>query len=73
MAETFAELVKEQRQHWGLTQEEAAHLVGISVRTLADWERGKHQPRIYSARVFADAFGLEIPLVMRLREDAKSP
>lgn len=37
-------IAAEARQKTGLTQTEFAKLIGVSVRTLQDWEQGRHQP-----------------------------
>lgn len=37
-------IATEARQKTGLTQSEFAKLMGVSVRTLQDWEQGRHQP-----------------------------
>ena len=33
------------REHYGLSQTKFAALLGISVRTLQNWEQGRRQPR----------------------------
>ena len=41
----FATLdVRAIRQQFGKSQEEFAHLIGVSVSTLQDWERGRRRP-----------------------------
>lgn len=37
--------VAELRAHYGLSQERFAALLGISVRTLQNWEQGRRSPR----------------------------
>ena len=41
----FAELdVRRIREHYGLTQEKFARLMGISAATLRNWEQGRRKP-----------------------------
>ena len=37
--------VKQWRQRWKLTQQQAAAAVGVPIRTWQDWEQGRHTPR----------------------------
>ncbi|BCJ46050.1 hypothetical protein GCM10010168_49980 [Actinoplanes ianthinogenes] len=56
----FGRLVVDHRRRLGLTQEELAARAGISVRTIRELEAGRvRMPRPASARLLADAFGLE--------------
>lgn len=43
---TMVELspVAEARAHVGMSQREFAHLLGVSPRTLQDWEQGRREP-----------------------------
>ena len=41
----FAKLLKEYRERRRFTQEEAAAKLGISVRTLQNWEIARNMPR----------------------------
>jgi DNA-binding transcriptional regulator YiaG len=43
----FALLVKDYRERKGFTQSEAAAKLGISVRTLQNWEIARNMPRGY--------------------------
>jgi len=42
---SFKAVLREARIRLGLTQEEAARRLGVSVSTLSRWERGEHLPR----------------------------
>ena len=43
----FREAVKDWRERKGLTQADAAKKLGISVRTLQNWEIARNMPRGY--------------------------
>ncbi|HXT37331.1 MAG TPA: TIR domain-containing protein, partial [Chloroflexota bacterium] len=56
---TFAALLRQYRQAVGLTQEELAERAGLSVRGVADLERGaRRAPHRETVRLLADALGL---------------
>lgn len=60
--ETLGCLLRRYRIDVGLTQEELAQRSGLSVRALADIERGRTaQPYLRSVRLIADALGLGEP------------
>ncbi len=40
----FAIRIKKLRQKLGLTQQDFSNLVGVTVRTVTNWEKGKSQP-----------------------------
>ena len=48
--EAFGTLLRGHRAPAGLTQEELAELAGLSVRAVANWERGRARPRRHSWR-----------------------
>ncbi|HEV2954174.1 MAG TPA: helix-turn-helix transcriptional regulator [Candidatus Dormibacteraeota bacterium] len=48
------------RRTRGLTQEELARRVRVSIRTVAAWERGESLPRQRHARALARALGVAI-------------
>ncbi|MFE7129836.1 ATP-binding protein [Streptomyces sp. NPDC057638] len=67
----LARLLREARQRAGLSQEELAHASGVSVRALADMERGRSRgPQRRTLRALADALGLEPPEAQRLERAA---
>jgi DNA-binding transcriptional regulator YiaG len=41
----FAKLLKDYRERRGFTQEDAAKHLGVSVRTLQNWEIARNMPR----------------------------
>ena len=64
MAETFAELVREQRQplpggRFRYTQYESARRVGVHVSTWKGWELGRHLPRTSELLRFIEVFRLD--------------
>jgi DNA-binding SARP family transcriptional activator/tetratricopeptide (TPR) repeat protein/transcriptional regulator with XRE-family HTH domain len=58
--EAFGTLLRGHRAVAGLTQEELAELAGLSVRAVANWERGRARPRRHSVALLADALALSI-------------
>jgi tetratricopeptide (TPR) repeat protein/transcriptional regulator with XRE-family HTH domain len=58
--EAFGTLLRGHRAVAGLTQEELAELAGLSVRAVANWERGRARPRRRSVVLLADALALSI-------------
>jgi tetratricopeptide (TPR) repeat protein/transcriptional regulator with XRE-family HTH domain len=55
----FGVLLRQRRRLAGLTQEELAHLSGVSVRAISDMERGRtSRPFMHSIRRIADAMTL---------------
>ncbi|MBW1956378.1 MAG: helix-turn-helix transcriptional regulator [Deltaproteobacteria bacterium] len=54
-SEAFPELVKGVRRQLGISQEELAHELGVSVATINRWENGKTKP-FKLARAQFDAF-----------------
>ena len=67
MNEQYESLYARHRKAAGLTQERAAELLGVAVRTLAAWERGESTPP--NARVLAmvDIYGSPTLAIEHLR------
>ena len=67
MNDNYESLYARHRKAAGLTQERAAELLGVSVRTLAAWERGESTPP--NARVLAmvDIYGSPTLAIEHLR------
>lgn len=51
--------LKTARELKGLKQDEAAQLIGISVETLGNYERGKTYPDIPTLRKIEEVYGIE--------------
>jgi transcriptional regulator with XRE-family HTH domain len=49
--------IRAARRHRGLTQQEVAHKVGITVRSISGWERGKAIPHLDTLEALARALG----------------
>ncbi len=49
-SEQFARLLKDYRERHQLTQNEAAAKLGVSVRTLQNWEIARNMPRGFGLR-----------------------
>lgn len=50
----------ELRETHGLSQEDAAHRIGIGLRALQRWESGESEPHKRNLRRLADAFGISV-------------
>ena len=50
--------LKELRKEKKLTQEELAHLLNVSEKTISRWERGERVPKSDKAQQLADFFGV---------------
>lgn len=55
LTETLAKRIKRAREDANLTQAEFAERLGVSVRTLQNWEAGVGVPRAKHRRVLAKA------------------
>ncbi|NER10423.1 Helix-turn-helix [Muriicola jejuensis] len=58
--ENLGNLLKEARQHKGLTQEELADRTNINLRTIQRIENGKNKPRLNTVRSLAGELGIEL-------------
>jgi DNA-binding SARP family transcriptional activator/transcriptional regulator with XRE-family HTH domain/Tfp pilus assembly protein PilF len=70
--EAFGTLLRRHRVAAGLTQEELAELAGLSVRAVANWERGRARPRRRSVALLADALALSIKQRKRFTQAARA-
>lgn len=50
-SQTFPELVRAWREARNLNRPQASKRLGVSVRTLEEWEAGRHAPRGLSLRL----------------------
>ena len=60
-ADTFADWMTTALRREGLTQEAAARLLGVSVKTVSRWVGGTTEPRLRDLRRIQEVFG-EVPL-----------
>lgn len=51
--------LKTARVSKGLTQPEAARVIGISTDTLGNWERGKTFPNVLQIRIIEEVYGVK--------------
>ncbi len=58
--ERFVERLIELREAAGLTQEQAAHLIGVTYRQLQRWEAGESMPYPQNMAKIADAFAVTV-------------
>lgn len=69
----FGQRLRELRGLAGLTQEELSHASGVSVRALADLERGRTRgPQRRTVRALAEGLGLDAAGAGRLEEAARA-
>jgi DNA-binding XRE family transcriptional regulator len=59
--DTFADWMSTALRREGLTQEAAARMLGVSVKTVSRWVGGATEPRMRDLRRIQDVFG-EIPI-----------
>jgi transcriptional regulator with XRE-family HTH domain len=55
----LSQRIRTARRHLGWTQQQVAHKVGITVRSVSGWERGKSIPHIDTLAALARALGQE--------------
>ena len=48
------EIIREKRREQGLTQEQAAHRLGVTASAVNKWERGVSQTLRHAARAYAN-------------------
>lgn len=58
MAKEYTPTLKQAREGQGYTQAEAAKLIGVSVETLGNYERGKSYPDIPTLRKIEELYGV---------------
>ena len=56
----MGERLKEARQKSGMTQREAARLIGVSMSRIADWEAGNTKPRIEKLPLIAWVYNVSL-------------
>ncbi len=59
-ADTFADWMSTALRREGLTQEAAARMLGVSVKTVSRWVGGATEPRMRDLRRIQEVFG-EVP------------
>jgi transcriptional regulator with XRE-family HTH domain len=64
-----AQLLADARAHADLSQEDAAHAIGVSLTTYGRWERGERRPRGRDANRASKALGIPLDLL----RDAPEP
>ncbi len=60
-SEQFARLLKDYRERYQLTQNEAAAKLGISVCTLQNWEIARNMPRGFGLRALVEVLEIHRP------------
>lgn len=67
----FGNFLYEQRNLLGLTQAEAAALLGVTDKAVSKWETGKSKPTTNTLRKLAGLFGLSVDELLKIREGRK--
>ena len=67
----FGNFLYEQRNLLGLTQAEAAALLGVTDKAVSKWETGKSKPTTNTLRKLAGLFGLSVDELLKIREGTK--
>src|SRR5690349_3090658 len=67
-----AERMKTARQLAGMTQEDAARTLDVTVRTYARWERGETRGFLSELDRIAEVFGTTTDQLLGVREDAST-
>jgi ribosome-binding protein aMBF1 (putative translation factor) len=62
-ADIFIGIMREQREQRGWSAEELAVRLNLHPHVIREWEEGKRTPRLCSAMVWAQTFGLQFELV----------
>jgi putative transcriptional regulator len=68
---TMATRIRELRLACGLTQEQLAHRMGLTEKTLRNWERGTHAPRLEAVVTLADALDVTLDELVGRTKPAK--
>lgn len=55
---TYSELIRWKRDCRGISQPKLAQLVGVSVRTIANYERGTTEPRLSDLAALSKILGI---------------
>ena len=67
---SVVEIVCHLREQKGLSQQDLAQALGVSVATVYNWERGRHEPRIAQFRALALLFGVPMESIELVEERA---
>ncbi|MGN1346450.1 MAG: helix-turn-helix domain-containing protein [Eubacteriales bacterium] len=68
----FREKLKEIRKREGITQQEAARRLGVSLGAVGNWESGKRTPDAEMLGRIADTFGVSVDYLLGREEDEGS-
>lgn len=63
----IAAALERAREARGISQETAAHELGVSITTYGRWARGERQPRAAAAQLIAELWGVELDVLRRPR------
>ena len=69
----FGELIRENRQLQGLSQEELGRIVHVKKNAVGAWEAGRSRPDLASIPVLCDALGLSLHEFFGIPEPSVMP
>lgn len=64
--------IRRQRRWIDMTQKDLAKAIGVSLSTVADWERGTRNPSIGNLTALAGVFGMTETELLHPREEVHS-
>ena len=70
MKSRFSEILKDCRKHFGFTQRDVSDMSGISVSSIAHWERHERIPNVEDYERLLNVYGLTL-MVGKLQERRK--
>lgn len=70
---TFQDRLYQLRRSKGLSQEELAHVIGVSRQAVQKWESGTSRPDMDNLISLADLFGVSLDYLLRGQEPAPAP
>lgn len=68
---TLGEIIKQERQKQGHTQDDLARVIGVSRHTIINWEKGKTLPDSQSLVCIAERYGLSFDELIGLKTRTK--
>ncbi len=64
----FKDILKELRKERGLTQQQLAEQLKLSVSIISKWENGKHQPTVDDLKILVNFFNVSAGYLIGLED-----